>query len=102
MLEADASMRFNLAPLEARRDIAMLGLLLTTVLSRGPPHVKQYLLLDSGKKLKDPRGMLGCPLKTRSAFGLVVIYNRIPENLKESKTVKAFETALQILMNERF
>ena len=36
--DADALLRFNLAPLSTRRDISMLGIIYRAVLRRGPPQ----------------------------------------------------------------
>ena len=45
--EVTALIEFNLAPLSARRDMAMLGVIHRTVLGKGPPHFKQHCVLDS-------------------------------------------------------
>ena len=40
--ELQALMEFNLAPLTARRDMAMLGVIHRTVLGKGPEHFKKF------------------------------------------------------------
>ena len=43
--EIEALMNFALAPLQTRRDIAMLGLVHRAVLGDGPPHFKEFFKL---------------------------------------------------------
>ena len=38
---------FNLAPLESRRDMAMLGLIHRTLLGQGPPQFQQWFQVDT-------------------------------------------------------
>ena len=73
-----ALMEFNLAPLAARRDMAMLGVLHRTVLGRGPRHFKELFKLDTAGRLVDPRSTIGGEMVKRSALGLVAIYNLLP------------------------
>ena len=44
--ETDALLNFHLAPLAARRDMAVLGLIHRTVLGRGPPHFRRSFELQ--------------------------------------------------------
>ena len=68
--DLEALMVFNLAPLSARRDIAMLGVIHRTVLGKGPEHFKQFFFATAktqsthwtrqatrrhGRQLEDPR-----------------------------------------------
>ena len=43
----DALLYFNLAPLETRRDIAMLGFIHRALLQQGPVQFQQWFVLDS-------------------------------------------------------
>jgi hypothetical protein len=99
--EADALMEFNLAPLSARRDIAMMGVIHRAVLRKGPPHFRKHFVLGNGGKLIDPRHTIGGPLIARSALGLVAVYNFLPQHWKDAKDVKSFQSKLQTVMKER-
>ena len=99
--EATALMNFNLAPLSARRDIAMLGVLHRTVLGKGPPQFKQHFKLEAGRKLKDPRSELRDPIVSRSALGLVAIYNLLPDRTRAARDLKDCQSRLQQIMKER-
>ena len=46
----DALMHFDLAPLQSRRDIAMLGLLHRTALGKGPNHFLQFFKLSKSER----------------------------------------------------
>ena len=100
--EVDALVHFNLVPLPVRRDVAMLGLIHRSVLGRGPPHFRRFFRVDTGKRLLvDPRQGATSPLLRRSAFGLVAVYNLLPEAVVCSTTVAAFQTGLQKLVRQR-
>jgi hypothetical protein len=70
-----ALMVFNLAPLAARRDMAMLGIIHRTVLGKGPRQFRDYFKRSETGGRLDPRETLGGELAKRSALGLVAIYN---------------------------
>jgi len=53
--EATALHVFNLAPLEVRRDIAMLGLIHRTVLRKGPSHFRKLFCTRANGMIDDPR-----------------------------------------------
>ena len=95
--EVDALVHFRLAPLSARRDMAMLGLIHRTVLGKGPQQFKEFFQPDLHHpvKLKDPRKDSSSPLIRRSALGLVAVYNMLPPKVVAAKSVSAFQTALQ-------
>jgi hypothetical protein len=109
--ELAALMSFNLAPLATRRDIAMLGLIHRTVLGKGPPHFRKHFklagLTASGVQRKhcrhiiDPRSELRGNSITRSALGLVAIYNLLPESIVMCSDVSSFQTGLQRLVKDR-
>jgi hypothetical protein len=101
--EVEALMNFNMAPLAARRDIAMLGLIHRTVLGKGPRHFKDHFKVASSGILLDPRESItgGGALMKRSALGLVAIYNLLPTASKSKRTVREFQTSLQQLLKDR-
>ena len=86
---------FNLAPLSARRDMAMLGLVHRTVLGKGPPQFARFFKLAEGSPARRSRHKLqllelqadvtdsifpsstGAPADyvARSALGLCVVCN---------------------------
>jgi hypothetical protein len=98
--EAAALMHFNLAPLTSRRDIAMLGVLHRRVIGKGAPHFKKHFELEAGRRLRDPRTTMKGPLVIRSIFGLVAVYNMIPEMVRQATTVKQFQAELQGLLKK--
>ena len=113
--ELEALTVYNLAPLAARRDIAMLGVIHRTVLGKGPKHFQAFFkqkqqqkarttrLADRRhhKQLEDPRQGCFPELLRRSALGLIAVYNLLPKELVEEKTVKGFQTELQALLKKR-
>ena len=101
LTEIDALMKFNLAPLAARRDIAMLGLIHRTVLGKGPRHFKEHFKMLSSGNLHDPRTAIGGELVKRSALGLAAIYNMLPSRCRKQTSVKFFQTELQRILKER-
>ena len=116
---AEALGAFNLAPLSARRDIALLGLIHRAVLGRGPQHFREFFKLNgeagrasSGRhrlqlvEYEDghwtdfalPRS---CPANyiRHSVLGLVSVYNRLPASIVEvSSSVSFFQSGLQDLL----
>jgi len=92
-----ALVNFRLAPLSTRRDIAMLGLIHRTVLSKGPEQFTVFFRRDPDHpaKLVDPRRDSKSPLIKRSALGLVAIYNLLPHSVVSAKCVSAFQKRLQ-------
>ena len=110
----DALLHFNLAPLQSRRDMAMLGLLHRTALGKGPEHVQAFFKLPiaerhstrSGSKqhsrqILDIRKEHYLEIERRSALGLIWVYNRLPVAIVRRESVKEFQRALQILLKER-
>ena len=110
---------FNLAPLSARRDMALLGLMHRAVLGRGPQHFRKFFALNNDA-LRVPSGRHrlqlveyqdghwtdfalphSCPANyiQHSMLGLVTIYNRLPASIvEESSNVSAFQRGLQDLL----
>ena len=87
----------SLAPLATRRDIAMLGLIQRTILGKGPSRFSAFVHCDAqnSRKLIDPRRTCKCPLISRSALGLVTIYNMLPNSVTCEKSVSVFQKGLQ-------
>ena len=113
--DLEALMVFNLAPLTARRDITMLGVIHRAVLGEGPEQLKSFFQVDRnqrnnttraaqrrhGKQLVEHRRGRFLEVLRRSALGLVAVYNRLPPAVVEEKTVKAFQVQLANLLKER-
>jgi hypothetical protein len=94
--EVTALNKFHLAPLTTRRDIAMLGLIHRTAMGKGPAQFKEFFKRDPHTKaLHDPRNDSNAPITRRFALGLVAIYNLLPQSIRGSKTVSAFQRSLQ-------
>ena len=115
--DVEALVYWNLAPLEARRDMAMLGLIHRTVLGEGPAHFQRFFKVSEtgtghwtrlGKRKHEHDRQLvqahftKCPeLQRRSALGLVAVYNLLPKQVVSQKTVKDFQGELQNVLVER-
>ena len=105
---------YKLAPLETRRDIAMLGVVHRTVLGQGPPHFRKWFCRDErqavyttrlqarahDKQLEDYVDGSHTDLLRRSALGLPKVYNKLPDKVVQHGTVKDFQKALQQLVLE--
>jgi hypothetical protein len=98
--EKEALMEFNLAPLETRRDIAMLGVIHRTAMGRGPRHFRIHFQKQQDGYIKDPRAELKGAVVQRSAFGLVAVYNALPAKVKASHTVSNFQQRLQDVLKQ--
>ena len=79
----------------------MLGVLHRTVLGKGPTHLRKHFKREAGWKLEDPRTYIKDPLVVRSALGLTVVYNMLPERCRAANSVKEFQTGLQKLVKDR-
>ena len=90
-------MDFNLAPLQMRRDIAMLGVLHRAALGEGPPQLRVFFRRRPGNcRLEDAyNGAALHPLVKRSAWGLVAVYNRLGSGAHTIATTKEFQGYLQ-------
>ena len=84
--DEDALLHFNLAPLQTRRDIAMLGLIHRSVLGCGPRHFANMFLTSPpsvsqkhDKQLLSHRSPRHLQILSRSALGLVDVYNLLPQ-----------------------
>ena len=106
---------YNLAPLNTRRDLALLGLVHRTVLGEGPPHFQQWFFLATvqeggyltrrraalhSKQLHDWLGTDHTELLRRSPLGLVRVYNRLAQDVVDATSVSCFQALLQNLVKE--
>ena len=94
MLREDAMLDYNLAHLESRRDIAMLGLIHQCVLGNGPLHFKHFCTpattlrrntrsrnrLHSKTADGHLRPVFFWTSKERSVFGLIWVYNKLTQD----------------------
>jgi hypothetical protein len=111
----EALMMFNLAPLSARRDMAMLGLIHRTVLGEGPAHFGEWFRQTAQQlprrtrsstarhslQLHEPLEGAYLDVVRRSALGLTCVYNMLPEAVVGVKTVAGFQRKLQEVLKER-
>ncbi len=111
--ELSALQKFRLAPLPARRDMAMLGVLHKITLGIAPPQLAELFpfrgavteplhmaRLRYWRPLHDRQLHSHAELRctetmSRSLFGLVHCYNKLPQRAANSKTVKGFQRCLQ-------
>ena len=103
---------WNLAPLETRRDIAMLGVIHRAVLGMGPPHLRRFFRLAAPaacqrtradvrrhhRHLEDPREGRYLEVLRRSALGLIGVYNLLPSDVVDAPSVQPFQRLLQALV----
>ena len=97
---------FNLAPLQARRNIAMLGLIHRAVLGQGPVHFQSFFKLDgtalrrSGRfqrhplQIREYRDGTQLEIVKRSCLGLASVYNLLPSECVGHSDVKGFQRSL--------
>ena len=108
-----ALLNHRLAPLNTRRDCAMLGVIHRTVLGLGPPQFMAWFplappVVRPATRLNDRRhnkqvidfcnGNHSAVL-ARSALGLVREYNLLPQWVVNAPTVKKFQRRLQALVH---
>ena len=114
LTEVLAFMVFNLAPLSARRDIAMLGCIHRAVLLQGPPALWKFFRRETVPRATSTRRGIrhsfqliewqpGRDLEVmrRSALGMIRVYNMLPQEVVEKAEVKAFQSALTQLLRDR-
>ena len=110
----EALFAFNLAPLQTRRDMALLGAIHRSALGKGPPHLVKhfpkapppvYMTRANQRRhhlyLDDPRDGRHTELLIRSAFGLVAVYNKLPVSVVLAQSVATFQGHLQDLIKGR-
>ena len=105
--DLDALCHFNLAPLSARRDMAMLGVIHRAVLRKGPSHFFHYFNLAPptrflrrrhSRHLIDLRQARSLCMYNNSVIGLIWVYNILPSSIVKLNTVRDFQSALQDLL----
>ena len=101
--------RYRLAPLKSRRDMALMGLLHRVVLSDVSRQLAELFPFATSGPLEFVRTRLqirrhnkqliappfGTETLRRSLFGLVRIYNLLPQSVVDLKSVKEFQSTLQ-------
>ena len=105
-----ALLAHHLAPLKARRDIAMLGLPFRVVNGLALPQLKElftaasppayprgwaHTMIRHGHQLLDPIDGTHTRALERSAFGLIHVWNLLPPDVVELQTVHLFQRCLQ-------
>ncbi len=112
--EESAFMVFNLAPLQVRRDIAILGIIHRASLQQGPPQLWKFFRrsgdAESGRtrrELRHNRQVAEWPssrnldVMRRSALGSIRVYNLLPQDIVDQPSVKEFQRALTNLVQGR-
>ena len=109
----DALRHFRLAPLCARRDIAMLGVVHRSVLGKGPVELSAFFKLSNERPARlgsrsaarrHSRTLVDCchglvqDYCLRSALAMPRIYNLLPEYIVSANFVSIFQSRLQQLM----
>ena len=105
-----ALFELKLAPLQARRDIALLGLIHRVVLGLAPPQFsafvrpagrlmfpRSYRAMDlrHTRQLHDPTCGVESRMLQRSFLRLIYTYNVLPQHVVDKVTVRSFQGALQ-------
>ena len=110
--ELFAFMSFNLAPLNLRRDIAMLGLIRRTVLGLGLQHFQRLFFAETcsdrrtkrckrhHRQLHEYRQGQYLDMVGRSALGLTSVYTLLPREIVEANDVKICQRLLQDLARD--
>ena len=109
LTDEEALLQFNLAFLNARRDMAALGLIHRTVLGLGPPHFREWFFPSDEvapypirhQVSKHTRQLYSyvrgnqTELLKRSLLGQVQVYNKLAQNVVDCGTVKTFQRQLK-------
>ena len=112
--EVSAFMNFNLAPLNARRDIGMLGCIHRAALQQGPPPLWKFFrrtMRPSAASMRRgsrhsfqimewPPGR-NLEIMRRSALGMIRVYNLLPQEVVDKADVKSFQSALTQMLRDR-
>ena len=112
LTEVEALVEFRLAPLNCRRDMAMLWVLHRAALKKGPVHLQSFFYQADvtasrvtrlaqnrhNRQLKEYRSGQFLEILRRSALGLVAVYNLLPAEVVAADTVKDFQRQLQDLL----
>ena len=113
---SNALLSFNLAPLSSRRDIAMIGLIHKCVLGLAHPHLIKLLVRPvtgtrhhstrwnstlHNKQIVDVAGTRHSDQAHRSVFGLIKIYNRLPQYVVNCTSISTFQCKLTDIIKEQ-
>ena len=104
----DAFIVFNLAPLEVRRKISMLGFVFRCARGFAPKRCQELFELAPGRdsihtcfqekrhkwQLVDPVSFDRSARLARSIYGLVAVWNALPHEMISVKTTKLFQQRL--------
>ena len=110
--DEEALMKHNLAPLDTRRDVAMLGLIHRSVIGLVPEQFKTRFvraepvarphgrdsLRSHGRQLRSYRTGNFLQVLAHSILGLIDVYNLLPEYVISAGSVKLFQHRLQELL----
>ena len=112
--EETAFMDFNLAPLNVRRDIAMLGCIHRAANCKGPPPLWRFFRRAAPTIVTSTRSTIchtrqiaewtrgrDLEIMRRSAFGMIRVYNLLPQVVVDHVDVKSFQSALTQLVRNR-
>ena len=100
MTKEDALLDFRLAPLKARRDMGMLGVIHRAVFGEGTDHHGRESERRHNKQLETFCKGSFLDIAAHSILGLVDVYNLLPTFMVEATTVKEFQKRLQRMMCE--
>ena len=107
--EEEAFIQYNFAPPTLRRDIGLLGLIHKRVLGLAHPAFEELLPwhneYDGGHTKQVFSHTIECNFQwvlfNRSIFGLVAIYNQMPQEIVDKGTVRGFQSALTNIAREQ-
>ena len=114
LTELNALCEFRLAPLNCRRDMAILGLIHRTVLGLGPNQFTNYFKLASptnhpdgreserrhNRQLTTMRTGKFLDILANSALGVIDVYNLLPQKIVDADSVTTFQKRLQLALVE--
>ena len=113
LTEKEAAIEYRLLPLNARRNIAMLGVVHRCTLGRAPSSIAALFRPGSrparstrvtrshSRPVEDLTGVLRQDYISRSALGYATVYNVLPERVVQAATTKEFQRMLQNLVIDR-
>ena len=109
-----AFLEFNLAPLCVRRDIAILGCIHRASMCHGPPALLRFFRRAVAARASTTRQVLSnflqiaewsrgrnLEIMCRSAFGMIRVYNLLPQDFVEKADVKSFRSAFTQMVRDR-
>ena len=112
--ESSAFIEHNFAPPSLRRNIGILGLLQKRVLGKSHPifqkllpfHADVFGSLRPGEHNRQLYGHIldvqfQHSLHSRSVFGIVYVYNRLPQTVVDNPCVSSFQTSLTAMARRK-